>query len=161
MRLKTMDLLKRFSHIPGYAGHTHFWERLTRRRFLTTAAGALGLALGPGCWMPHLAGAAEKPGVLPKPIPGGSPLAREFCKSSSTEIFHVFFIPSSQVTTFPDLSTITDFDGVIGGADVLGNVTRLDKKGSTSLFFDNDMRFMKGRYIGVDGQEHTGTFGFI
>lgn len=30
-----------------------------------------------------------------------------------------------------------------------------------SLLFDVDNRFMKGVYIGVDGNKHTGTFGFI
>jgi hypothetical protein len=27
--------------------------------------------------------------------------------------------------------------------------------------YDADMRIMKGQYIGEDGQEHEGTFGFI
>ena len=27
--------------------------------------------------------------------------------------------------------------------------------------YDADMRIMKGQYIGEDGQEHEGSFGFI
>jgi hypothetical protein len=29
------------------------------------------------------------------------------------------------------------------------------------LLFDSDNRFMRGEYVGVDGEEHEGTFGFI
>ena len=29
------------------------------------------------------------------------------------------------------------------------------------LLFDSDNRFMRGRYISANGQEHKGTFGFI
>ena len=162
MSLRTINLMKRLNHIPGYGGHAHFWERLTRRRFLTTATGAFGLALGSASWLPRLGDAAEEPGALPKPIPGGLFLQEIVCGASPpTELFHVFFIPATQVTTFPDPSTITNFHGLIGAADVVGDVTRLDENGSTRLVFDSDMRFMNGRYIGVDGGEHSGTFGFM
>lgn len=149
-------------HVPGYAGHTHFWERLTRRKFLHAATGAVGAALGSGFWAPRLGEAATEAGVPPKPIPGGLFLSEMFCGARPpSELFHVFLIPGSQVTTFPDLSTITDFHGFIGAANVQGHATRLDRNGATGLFFDNDMRFMTGMYVGVDGQKHSGTFGFI
>lgn len=32
---------------------------------------------------------------------------------------------------------------------------------STALLFDSDNRFMRGQYIGADGEEHEGTFGFV
>ena len=30
-----------------------------------------------------------------------------------------------------------------------------------TLYFDADMRFMQGTYVGVDGKTHQNTFGFI
>ena len=98
-------------------GHAHFWNRaMSRAQFIQTAAGATGLALSSGLWMPGL-----------------------------------------------ELATITDFDGTIGVTDVQGTGKGTNTRtGQTmDLLFDSDMRFMKGTYIGVDGQRRTGTFGFI
>ncbi len=135
-----------------YGGHTHFWERalLSRRQFMTVAAGATGVVLGSGLWMPGLASADS---IAPRIIPGG---IRPF--GPGTELFHVFPIVAGV-----EPSTITDFHGSIGAAEVQGTGTATNTKTGTtsSLVFDVDMRFMQGIYIGVDGERHSGTFSFI
>jgi hypothetical protein len=134
-----------------YVGHTHFWERanLSRRHFLGTAAGATGIVLGSGLWMPGQA-LASGGGAAPKPIPGGLVIGGT--------LFHVF-----PVAPGVEPSSITDFHGSIGAAQVQGTGTGTNtltghKQG---LIFDSDMRFMQGVYIGVDGKKHQGTFCFI
>ena len=57
-----------------------------------------------------------------------------------------------------EMSTITDFDGVVGASEIRGRVRGSD--GST-FDFDTDMRYMHGTYVGVDKRVHRGTFGFI
>lgn len=135
-----------------YGGHTHFWERamLSRRQFMATAAGATGVVLASGLWMPGIALADN---AAPKPIPGG---IQPF--GPGTEVFHVFPIAPGV-----ELSTITDFHGAIGGAEVqgTGTATNTNTGATSSLVFDVDMRFMQGAYIGMDGETHRGTFSFI
>jgi hypothetical protein len=135
-------------------GHTHFWQRaLSRGQFLRTVAGATGLALTSDLWMPALARAHATSGVLARPIPGGG----QFALPQSTELFHVFAPAPAN-----ELSTITDFKGVIAAAHVQGPATRtLSNGATTTLYADYDLRFMQGRYIGVDGQCHHGTFSFF
>jgi len=134
-----------------YVGHTHFWERamMSRRRFMRTAAGATGVVLASGLWMPGRA-LADNP--APQPIPGGF----EACG----KLFHVD--PSSPGPGAEN-STIFDFHGSIGAAEVQGTGTGTNTNNGTtsSLLFDVDMRFMQGVYIGVDGEKHTGTFSLI
>jgi hypothetical protein len=57
-----------------------------------------------------------------------------------------------------DPSTITDFNGFVGVAHVQGTGT--DGSGN-ALFWDVDLRFMKGVYQGVDGNIHQATFAFV
>jgi hypothetical protein len=57
-----------------------------------------------------------------------------------------------------DVSTITDFKGVVGASDIEGTAHGSDAK---SYGFDTDMRFMTGTYIDTDGRLRSGTFGFI
>jgi hypothetical protein len=125
---------------------------LSRRQFLTTAAGATGVVLGSGLWMPGLALAHEQ-GAAPRPIPGG---LQPF--GPGTEVFHIFLPGEGN-----EPSTITDFHGFIGVAAVDGTGTGTDTTtgATTPLLFDVDTRFMKGVYIGMDGEKHRGTFGFI
>jgi len=72
-------------------------------------------------------------------------------------MFHVtFFGPGV------DPSSIGDFNGFVGVADVQGTGTATNPDGSTeTLLFDTDMRFMKGTYVGLDGRVRKGSFGFI
>ena len=136
-------------------GHPHFWDRaMARRQFITTAAGTLGLVLGSGTlgsglWRPQLARATTLSGADPTPIPGG---IQPF--GPGTEVFHIF-LPGSDM----EPSTITDFHGFVGLAHITGFGTA--NPGNRRVFFDNDMRFMKGPYIGVDGKQRNGTFAFF
>lgn len=131
----------------GYVGHPHFWERaMTRRRFLGTSAALGGAVITAPLWTSVVAEAATK--VEPRPIPqtfDGSP-------------FHL-----QLVTPTTEPSSITDFKGLVGGADLLGTGFGMDTKTGKKTFMWTaiDNRFMKGTYVGVDGKEHRGTFGFV
>lgn len=141
-----------------YMGHTHFWERaMARRQFIRTATGSLCLVLGAGLWLPKLARAAGSDSVAPNPIPGG---IQPF--GPGTEVFHLF-LPTPPGPGMSEPSTITDFHGFVGVAHVIGNGTRTNLPSGTTqrVFFDTDMRFMHGHYVGVDGRPHNGTFGFF
>lgn len=134
-----------------YVGHTHFWERamLSRRQFMRTAAGATGVVLASGLWMP---GSVLADNPAPKPIPGGFKAFGKF-----------FHVDPSSPGPGAENSTIFDFHGSLGAADVRGTGTGTDPTtgATSSLLFDVDMRFMQGVYIGMDGETHTGTFSFI
>ncbi len=131
-----------------YVGHHHFWERalMSRRQFIGAAAGATGavLGLGSGLVLPRLALAA---GSDPKPIPGG------FAPG-----FHVFLLGEGN-----EPSTITDFKGSVGVAQVQGTGKAINTRTGfhETLNYDTDMRFMQGIYIGMDGRQYSDTFGFI
>ena len=61
-----------------------------------------------------------------------------------------------------DPSSITDFKGFVGVADVRGTGTARNPDGSVeTLLFDTDMRLMQGTYVGLDGAVHEATFGFV
>ena len=131
-------------------GHAHFWRRaLSRQRFLRSAAG-VGVALGAGLRFPASAAAQ---GSGPKPIPGG---IQPF--GPGTETFHII-LPDHGT----EPSTITDLNGVVGLAHVMGTGTGTDTTtGKTMpLLMDYDVRFMQGAYVGTDGARHSGTFTFI
>src|SRR5690348_6727144 len=129
------------------SGHAHFWQRaaFSRRRFLGGVAG-----LGAGLALPAIARPSSN--VLAKPIPGGLDLL------GNGEIFHVY-LPG----TAPELSTITDFNGVLGATEILGSWSGggVTAPPDTPLVFDADVRFMAGEYIGRDGGNHQGTFAFV
>lgn len=131
----------------GYVGHPHFWERaVTRRRFIGTTALVSGAAMTAPLWNSVVAKAAVR--VEPKPIPqvfDGSP-------------FHFQFLTN---TTEP--SSITDFQGIVGGADLLGTGWGTDTTTGKKTFMWTaiDNRFMQGKYVGVDGETHQATFGFV
>ena len=134
-----------------YVGHTHFWERalLSRRQFMLKAAGATGAVLSSGLWMPAVALAG---GAAPKPIPVGFKAFGKF-----------FHLDPTSPGPSAENSAIFDFQGFIGATDIGGTGTGIDTSTGQQhpLLFDVDMRFMQGAYIGVDGQQHSGTFGFI
>ena len=51
---------------------------------------------------------------------------------------------------------------VLEGIVVQGPATRKLADGTTTkMYADDEMRFMQGRYIGVEGQLHRGTFSFF
>src|SRR5262249_56789852 len=136
---------------------------LARREFMRVAAGGAGLALGSGLWLPTLAQAASSSSVAPKPITGG------FVGPPGVpgELYHNFAPPvDPEIGGLPwpknDLSPITDFNGAIGVARIVGTGT-LTQGGVTTKGapYDADMRFVQGVYVGTDGKRHQGTFGFF
>jgi hypothetical protein len=159
--------LRRLTRVPAYTGHAHFWERaLSRRRFLaTTAAGALGLVVGSDLRLPTPADAGGSR-VLPKPIPGGLTgaqfaafLGLTLTDTAKKELFHTF---GPLAAPGNDPITITDFRGLIAAAEIQGTGKGTNAGGAPfTVYFDNDMRFMRGQYIGVDGERHHGTIGFF
>ena len=121
---------------------------LTRRAFIGSMAAVTGAAAGAGL-IPALARAAKPSNAAPVPtsntvVVGG-------------QTFHVtFFGPGV------DPSSINDFNGKVGVADVQGTGTATNPDGSSeTLLFDTDMRFMDGVYVGADGAIHKGAFGFV
>jgi hypothetical protein len=122
---------------------------MSRRAFLGGAAGSTGVLLGAGLLEPALAAAGTTSGATPKPT------TNTFVVNGVT--FHLTsFAPGM------DPSSITDFKGLVGVADVRGTGTATNPDGTTeTLLYDTDMRFMTGTYIGQDNRVHHGTFGFV
>jgi hypothetical protein len=137
-----------FPALAGYVGHPHFWERtLSRRQFLGATAAAGGVALTSPLWAPVLADATQlvDPRPIPQTVAPGAP-------------FHIQLLGSNA-----EPSTITDFRGAVGGADLLGTGVGTDTTTGqeTHLFTAIDNRFMVGNFIGVDGKQHHGVFAFV
>jgi hypothetical protein len=122
----------------------------SRRQMLQRATVALGGIAGAGLADPS-SGFARAP-AAPRPIPGGLELTNFTYVATGADLH--FLLPG---ITF-EMSTITDFVGVVGGSETRGTAHGSD--GSTYVF-DCDMRFMQGLYVGVDGRPHIGSFGFI
>jgi hypothetical protein len=94
------------------------------------------------------------------PIPGGTP------GFSSGDPFEHANLPGPADAAPPfgnEPSSITNFNGVIGVAHFEGDGTATNTKtGKTfKLLYDEDLRFMKGVYQGVDGELHRGTFALV
>jgi hypothetical protein len=98
------------------------------------------------------------PSVGPLPIPGGVLDPTPFAGPD----VHLH-LPGPADSATPnkiggDPSAITNFNGFVGVAHVEGTGT--DGNGNT-LYWDADLRFMKGVYQGVDGNTHNATFAFV
>lgn len=122
----------------------HAHHRVSRRTFVGAAA---GITLGAGLPWPSIASAAS---TLPKPT------TAELVIGDIT--FHVVGFADGV-----DPSSLTDFTGFVGVADVQGKGTATNPNGSTDtdLLFDTDMRFMSGIYVGQDKRIHEGTFALV
>jgi hypothetical protein len=90
-------------------------------------------------------------GFDPKPIPGG--FDQNFNIVPSGAFIHVL----PPIIGF-EMATITDFRGAIAAAEIQGTAQGTD---GTQYTFDTDMRFMQGTYVGMDGRQYQGSFGFI
>jgi hypothetical protein len=112
------------------------------------AAGASGALLGAELWLPALVH-ADASGGMPKPLASGGIPGTDF------RIFGI----GPGIGPNVEMSTITDFNGFVGAADIRGMAT--DQSTGERLLFDTDMRFMDGVYLGTDGRTHQGTFGFV
>jgi TAT (twin-arginine translocation) pathway signal sequence len=145
----------------------HQHGALTRRQFLKAGATAAAVAVGSSLGHPQAvwADSDHKSPRDPRPIPYGTP----FLFPDPT-IFHVqapgYPLPNPPFDTNPatnDPATITDFNGFVGLAYVGGQGTHHDlvTDQTASLYWEVDMRFMVGEYVGQDGRHHHATFGFV
>lgn len=121
-------------------------KHLTRVQFLQRGAVAAG-----GLALFDPASAFARTAGQPRPIPGG--LDENFQFVPSDPFIHTF-APGIGL----EMSTITDFKGIVGGSEIRGTARGSD---GTSYDFDTDMRFMTGTYVDVDSKVRTGSFGFI
>jgi hypothetical protein len=87
----------------------------------------------------------------PRPIPGG--FDRDF-----NFVTHDAFIHILPPAVGFEISTITDFRGVVAAAEIQGTALGSD---GTKRTFDADMRFMRGRYVAMDGTARDATFAFL
>jgi len=140
----------------------HQHGALTRRQFLRAGA-AEALVIGSGIERPWSALAAPKT-ADPRPIPHGT----QFLAPTITTLYHAEApgYPSPGGAPDPathDPATITDFNGFVGLAYVGGQGTHHDQSSgeTASLYWEVDLRFMVGEYVGHDGRHHHGTFGFV
>ena len=148
MRPLTADLSQWSLPPPSVLGSHHTHRHLSRRAFIGSMAGAAGAAVGAGL-IPSTVFAAKSGNLTPKPTIKVVPIG-------GLDFHFTFFGPGI------DPSSIWDFNGFVGVADVQGTGTATNPDGSTeTLLFDTDMRFMSGVYVGVDGAVHKGTFGFV
>lgn len=124
---------------------------ISRRQVLRGGGIALGGLAGMSLLDP-LSALAKPAGVAsPRPIPGG--FDQNFNIVPSDAFIHL--LPPG--IGF-EMSTITDFNGVVGGSEVRGTAHGSD---GTSYDFDTDMRFMRGVFVDLDGRRRNGAFGFI
>ena len=122
----------------GRLGPRHH-HGLSRRQLLAAAGGAV---VGTQLLRAGPAQAARTPGT-PRPIPGGFQLG--------DTLFHAAFVGQGEP------NTITDFNGVVGAAQVDGHGTGADAGRS----FDVDNRFILGEYVPTDGKRYNADFGFL
>jgi hypothetical protein len=124
-------------------------KRYSRGQFVRRGAAAVGGAAGLGLLNPPAA--FGRSAGDPSPIPGG--FDENFNFVTQDPFIHV--LPPQLGF---EMSTITDFNGVVGGSEIQGTA---HGSNGTSYDFDTDMRFMQGTYVGVDGRVRKGSFGFI
>jgi hypothetical protein len=124
---------------------------LPRRRLLRSAAAASALALGARLWSPAIDALAAG-GDEALPIPGGN----DFLEDG--HFVHVF-VPAFG----SEPSTVNHFNGFVAAAEIQGTGTGTDTATgkTTRYYYDADMRFMDGEYIGADGRVRHGTFAFV
>ena len=148
MRPLVLDPTKWPIPAPDQLVSHHARHALSRRAFLGSMAGAAGGAIGASL-IPSSVLAAKPTNPSPKPTINTVPL-------NGVDFHFTFFGPGI------DPSSIWDFNGFVGVADVQGTGTGTNPDGTTeTLLFDTDMRFMSGVYVGQDGAVHKGAFGFV
>ena len=129
--------------------HDGWAARFSRRQLLRRGVVMFGGVAGAG--LLDAGSGLARPLGAPRPIPGG--FDQNFNIVPNDALLHL--LPPG--IGF-EMSTITDFNGVIGGSETRGTARGSD---GTKYSFDTDMRFMRGVYVGLDGRVHHGSFGFI
>ena len=126
--------------------HQH---HLSRRALLGGAAGVAGGVMAAGLFATSAGAEPRRRNPAPKPTTNITSL-------NGVDFALTVFGPGM------DPSSITDFNGSVGVAQVQGTGTATNPDGSTeTLLFDTDMRFMSGVYVGQDNAVHKGAFGFV
>jgi hypothetical protein len=164
------------------AGPGFSLRNVSRRRFFGIGAGAAGSVLGAGLWTParsahdeHDEDDKDEQRPAGRPCPEQNPIPHINQATIGIGGFRFFFpgpIDGSPAATDHepppkkpgrDPSTIFDFDGVVGQADLTltGTGTDTTTGASAPYGFHTDMRFIAGRFVGTDGKIHKGTFAFI
>ena len=141
------------------------WERLERKSVSrrNLIRGAAGTALGTTLLAPNSAYAGDDDdekvcrGPRLKPIPGGGAPFKPF----GIIVHHNPLNPATPLASISDPSQITDFDGFVGLTHIQGGGTGTTSGVDTTLAYRADMGFAKGKFIGIDGQPHRGTFVFV
>jgi hypothetical protein len=151
---------------------------VSRRRLFGITAAATGGILGAGLWTPARSENENDEAAASRPCPEQDPIPHiNMGPPFAFGNFHSFFpgpsdglIPAATDPEPPpahaagrDPSTIFNFDGVIGQADLnlTGTGTDTTTGASAPYGFHTDMRFMVGRFLGTDGKVHRGAFAFI
>ena len=150
-------------------GKLSFRREISRRNLAHTTIGAAGAVLGLGLWTPTRADDDQEAAQhCAQPLPILHTNAGPFGP------LHVYFpgpIDGSAALTDAagthpegrDPSTITNFSGFVGQADLTFSGTATDTKtgAKANYSFHTDTRFMKGQFIASDQRRHQGTFAFI
>jgi len=152
-------------------------RNVSRRRFVGITAGAASGVLGAGLWTPARGERDDDDDkrTAGRPCPEQNPIPHLNQAVIGIGGFRFFFpgpIDGSPAATDPepppqkagrDPSTIFDFDGVVGQADLnlTGTGTDTTTGASAQYGFHTDMRFMMGKFVGTDGHLHRGAFAFI
>jgi hypothetical protein len=120
---------------------------LSRRTLLKAGVATTAIVAASGFGAIRAAAAGPGPGV-PRPVAPNP---------------NLFGLRVYGVAIGEEPSTITDFNGMVGGAFVAGTgVGTNTATGATeTLISDVDMRFMKGVFRGTDGRVHQGTYTLI
>ncbi len=136
---------------------------VSRRSLIRGVAGA---ALGTSLLRPNPAYADHGDedsgrcrGPLLKPIPGGVVPFTPF----GVPVHHNPLNPAVALPDISDPSAVTDFDGFVGLTHIRGGGTGTDTStaATMSLAYQADMGFGQGKFIGIDGRKHWGTFAFV
>jgi hypothetical protein len=104
---------------------------------------------------------AEESSAAPKPIPGGLGRTAGAPEGVGAHVFPPLILPTGTMVT--EGLTITDFHGAVAIADLKGTGEATDTRTGIKYpaGYELDMRLFKGRYVGSDGVERDGFFGFI
>jgi hypothetical protein len=138
-------------------------RQLGRRSLIRVAAGAV---VGTGLLRPRPAFAdgdehEQIARALTNPIPGGVTPFKPF----GVVVHHNPLSPANRlaVANISDPSQITDFDGFVGLTHIRGSGTGTNTVTGASalLAFQADMGLSQGKFVGVDGRPHEGTFAFV